>query len=51
MGGAQKNFERILEEAWKNQKVVKVHGYYVKNMGRDSIRLQTEDGCVFCKSG
>lgn len=34
---------------WKNQKQVKVHGYYVKNSGREGVRIFTDDGCAYCK--
>lgn len=41
----------MYEDTWENQKKVQVHGFYVKNNGKESIRMQTDDGCIYCKAG
>ena len=36
---------------WENLKLIKVHGFFVKNNSRDNIRILTNEGCLYCKSG
>ena len=49
--GVHRTIERMIPETWNNSKQIKVHGFFVKNLGKEIVRIQTNDGCAFCKGG
>jgi len=49
--GVQRISDRIQTEALKNSKIEYVHGFFARNTSRDYIRIQTNDGSVYCKQG
>lgn len=45
----QKTADRMLPDVWENSRVEQVSGFFVKNTKREGVRIQTDDGCAFCK--
>lgn len=50
-GRTEKISERMLKEVIENEKKVTTKGFFVRNIGKESVRIQTTEGCSYCRYG
>lgn len=41
----------MISSALQYQKNIIIDGYFIKNNSKDNIRIQTDDGCCYCRNG